>query len=357
MKTEVFTVTGEDGVAFDARICAPEENVRGTVIYVNGSGPNSYNVKRRSADGTFWNYHDFFAERFCAKNIAYCSYSTRGVRDGDEPPFFVEIDEELYKTYLPLNSVGDVLRLTEQIAARYPGKPVWLLGWSEGTIVAPLVALRTSAVTGLFLCGYANEDLLDILKWQLRGGCVLVPYRRLFDCGDKDHISREDYEEDRLGVRELIDELKGKTFDDLDADGDGKLTEPDLAAFFRTEEHLNDMLKAIDAGDDDWLRENHGIALTSGWFRAHAQLEPNKVVLPRLTIPIHIFSGEYDAMTPQFFVRDIEKRFRDAGKTNLTVHYFKDHDHDLNFAVCKRREDWSCAEGLDCIFATADAEM
>ena len=352
MTDTIFTVTSDDGVRIEAKISAPRK-VNGVVLYVNASGPMTYNTKRRDPDGKIWNYHDFYAKEFAKRHIAYCRYSTRGVRDGDVPPRFEEIDDELFRTYLPHNSVNDILRLIEYIKIQYPGKPIWLFGQSEGTIVAPLVALRSADVAGLILSGYCDENLIDTLKWQLGGGSPLVSLCRAFDCVGRGYISREDFEEDRRQVRDKIECFKGKSFDELDADGDGKLTAPDIAEVYGSREHLDGMLRAIEEGDDAWLRENHGIPLTSGWFREHAELAPNRAVLPRLEIPIYILAGECDAMTPVAYARAAERRFKEAGKTNLTVRYFEEHDHELNFMIHHLTGKWDACEGLKCLFDTA----
>lgn len=111
------------------------------------------------------------------------------------------------------------------------------------------------------------------------------------------------------------------------------------------------MLSAIENGDDEWLKNNHGVRLTSAWFREHFSLEPNKTVMPKLEIPIHIFTGEYDMMTPQFYAKDIEQIFTASGKTKLTVHCFENHDHDLNYIKYIIKNEMS--DGIKCLLETA----
>lgn len=351
MQSSHFTVKSSDGFDIEVLISTPDKRPDGVVIYVNSSGPNTYNIKRKNQDGQIWYYHDVFANELTKRNIAYCRYSARGVRDGDCEPYFVEIDEEKYKTYLPHNSVNDVLAILDYITKNYAGIPVWLLGWSEGTIISPLIAKETNKIRGMFLCGYCNENLLDILKWQLNGNAALIAYRRFFDYDRKGYISKEDFDRDRYGVREAL--FGNFEFKDIDNDMDGKLTAVDFAVFANPKsprDHLDAMLKAIESGNDEWLKNNHAIRLTSGWFKEHALLKPNKDVLPDLNIPIHIFSGEYDYMTPEFYTKEIEETFTKLGKTNLMTHYFKNHDHDLNFVLYPLKGELS--EGMVCLFDT-----
>jgi alpha-beta hydrolase superfamily lysophospholipase len=55
--------------------------------------------------------------------------------------------------------------------------------------------------------------------------------------------------------------------------------------------------------------------------------------LLKLNIPIAIFHGELDGTTRVEGVREAEAAFRAAGKSNLAVHIYPDHDHDLNWTL------------------------
>lgn len=350
MTDTLFKVIAADGYPLNVMLSVPDTMPEKLILYVNGSGPNTYNIRRQKPDGTMYNYHDVFANEFTNRGIAYCRYSTRGVCDGDMAPYFVDIDEEQYKSYLPHNSVNDIEYIIKHIKNIYPDIAVYLLGWSEGAILSPLVAQNGYVkIDGLLLCGYSNENLRDTFIWQANGNASLIQYRRLFDYDRKGFITINDFKEDRFHVRrEVFGEF---TFEQIDSDGDGNLTATDFAP--AGVEHLNNMLSAIERNDDEWLKNNHGIRLTSSWWKEHFSLEPNKLVLPRLNLPIHIFTGEYDFMTPQFHSRNIEQRFNALGKTNLTVHYFENHDHDLNYIKWLVKGELS--DGMKCLFETAES--
>lgn len=331
MIDKLLIIKTQDGYSLETMLSLPETKPNKLVLFVNGSGPFTYNTIRQKADGSIFRYFDLFASEFTKRGIAFCRYNTRGVVDGETPPNYTKINEKEYLSYLPHNSVSDLNSIITYLYEEgYRDTNIYLLGWSEGSIIAPLVALNQSLnIKGLLLCGYCNENLYDTLVWQMNGNSELIQNRRLFDYDKKGYITKKDFEEDRYHVRETI--FFDKTFEQLDMDSDGKITAADFA--LNSQKYLAEMLIAIDKGDDEWLKKNHGIRLTSAWFKEHFSLEPNKNILPKLNLPIHIFAGEYDAMTPAYNALDIEIRFQKLGKMNLKTYIFENHDHDLNYAL------------------------
>lgn len=76
-------------------------------------------------------------------------------------------------------------------------------------------------------------------------------------------------------------------------------------------------------------------------LKKHFELEPNKTRLLRINLPIHIFYGTNDASVPVESVYDLQTRFEVCNKTNLTIHVFEKHDHDLNFTDWLTQNKWS----------------
>lgn len=351
INTQLITITSYDGYPIQAKIRIPDIlEIDKIVIYVNGSGPNTYDNKRDGFNGATFNYHDLFSEQFCNRGIAYCSYNTRGVIEGNEGPLYVKIDDEEYKKYLPHNSVEDVIAIVKYIKQQplLKNTKIFLLGWSEGTIIAPIVAMRKDIeVDALLLAGYCNENLKDTLVWQLSGNAEYINWSLAFDYDNKGYITRENFHEDKYKVRTAL--FGNATFDDIDSNHDGKIDIDDAAA--RSLPHLENMLTAIDRNDDQWLKRNNGVRLTSAWLKEHFSLKPTKEILPLLDLPIVIFQGDIDRMCPKSYADDIKRKFEALGRHNLTVNIFKKHDHDLNYAVYLMRNEIS--EGLLSIFQTA----
>ncbi len=340
MNDIVTTVTMRDGCALNVKLSEPDnaqsepwrrddksKSLRSVLLFVQSSGPHTYDDER-VINGRRICCFDLFANELTRRGVAFCRYSTRGVYPGGEPPMFVTIDDNEYKTYLPSNSVNDIVRLTEWLHERGYTQ-IALLGWSEGSIIAPLAVQNGAQVQKLLLAGYLGCNLRDILCWQLSGNLSCIFYRRMFDYDKKGYISESDFDEDRYNVRAAL--FGDRSFAELDINHDGRLDASDFKP--ACERHLADMLAAIDRGDDDWLRKNHGVRLTSGWFREHFALEPNSELLCELAetrpLELHIFSGGWDSMTPPSEAFELEARFRQLG-LSLTHRHFENADHDLN---------------------------
>lgn len=328
---EALTIPSFDAYPLESRLYLPsDQSPRALVIYVNGSGPNTnQNTRQLSADATF-SYFDLVASGFNEVGAAFLSYSTRGVTASDTPPFYHTVDPQAYQTYLPEHSVQDVAAIVRALRtdSRLHDCPIYLLGWSEGTMIAPKVA-QLVPVDGLLLAGYVNGTMQQVLDWQQTGGSSMVTYCLYFDADGDGRVSQAEYENDRYGVRPALG-LDQVVFSELDADGDGQLTASDFAALLAPSRQA--LYDAITHSDDAWLAKNYPVRLTSAWFHAHSHFTPNRDMLTELDLPIVIFQGQADANVPVQDTLDIQAQFTALGKDNLTVHLYPNVDHDLNFA-------------------------
>jgi len=354
---EIIKVCLSDGEIIAGRLMLPSnsENVPLLVIFVHGTGPNTYLNKRKIGNIEF-NYFDLFADEFNKRGIGFFTYNRRGVEIGDNPPYYDKIDSVKYSGYLPETEAEDIESIISQLRRdkRFLNSKIALLGSSEGTIISSMVVdRRVEKVDALLLFGYANDNLYDIIKWQYSGNASIINLRKFFDVNKDNLISRNEYESaDSSAVLGRTRVLRNVTFESLDSEKDSILDYRDFAS--RTIPFFEYLLKMIDSGNDAWIWQNY-FRVKSKWLKEHFQLEANKTRLLRINIPIYIFHGTEDGNVPVEGVYNIQTAFRNAGKTNLNCFIFDGHNHDLNYL------DWpfehKISEGLNSIFNTSELLM
>jgi len=352
--SEIIKFTLFDGEIVEGKLSLPAgaAKIKELIIYIHGTGPGTYD-KHRKIGGMEFNYFDPFVEEFNKRGIAFFTYNKRGVEAGDTPPLYDKVDREKYKKVLPSIEVKDIATFIAALRKdkRLKNAKIILFGWSEGSIIATLAAEdKKNKVSALFLAGYANDNLFEVIKWQNSGGASMVNIRDYFDANHDNQISREEYESDEKRATAFRTQaFGGAKFEQLDVIKDNTINAADFGLLNKA--RYEAILAAVERKDDDWIWNNY-FHVTTGWLKEHFELEPNKTRLLRTKIPIYIFHGEDDANCPVEGVYDLRERFQKAGKSNLQAFVFKKHNHDLNFV------DWilkkEIPEGIKKIFETSD---
>ncbi|MDR1895519.1 MAG: lysophospholipase [Prevotellaceae bacterium] len=344
---EIKTIKLNDGEEIVARLCLPDTTVKTIVFCISGTGPSTYLTKRPS-----FNYYDELANGFCERGLAFFTYNRRGCQDGNNPPFFVDVDSAKYAKYTPLQEAKDIESMINVLVndKRFSNCKIVLYGISEGTIIAALVAERKNVRTdAILLHGYAHDNMFDVIKWQDEGHGVMIMANSIFDKNSDKAISKDEYEGEDKQISTYRSYLfQNQPFDSLDIVKNDLIDIWDIGkmrALFHDE-----LMKKVMNNDWLWIRSNY-FNITPQWFKDHFKLEPNKTRLLRIDIPIHIFHGMEDASVPVESVYDLQLRFDACNKTNLTVHVYEKHNHDLNFQDWLMHKEWP--KGLMQIFTIA----
>ena len=336
---EMLEITSFDGYKITGRLTAPsgDNSIDKLVIYVHGTGPNTYLMRRQNSEAGYrFNVLAFYADKFVEDGTAFFSYSTRGVALGENPnPLAPDavIDAEGYRTYTPQNVAMDLINIIDTLKEdpRLSDAKVILYGASEGTIISTLAVSEYGAEADALLhAGYCNDTMKDILEYQMGGEMSYFNYTIYFDAFGQDSISKEQFDADPNGIAAQL-AAQGADFSDVDLNSDGVIT---LADFERMMSPLKDgLFDAIEQGDDQWIADNLQTMippLPIEWFEAHFELAANEDVMVGVDIPVLIFQGTYDANCPVQGVYDVQARFEAEGKDNLTVCIYESYDHSLN---------------------------
>jgi len=356
LASEILHIPLADGETTDGKIDMPTgtEKVPMLVIFVHGTGPNTYLNKRKFGTLGF-TYFDLFTDELNRRGIAFFTYNRRGVTIGENPPYFDSVDSVKYAKYLPETEASDIESMIKLLRKnpRLKKAKIALLGASEGTMIASLVADRKKVrLDDLFLFGYANDNLYDVIKWQFSGVSSMMNLQKYFDTNKDFVITRAEYESPDTGAvlgRNRV--LQNTSFAQLDVVADSVIDAKDFAAM--TAPFYKNLLQMTEDGNDAWIWKNY-FRVTSAWLKAHFALEANKTRLLRVNIPIYIFQGLEDANAPAEGARDLQARFAEAGKTNLHCTFLEGHNHDLNFQLWMYKNEVS--EGLKDLFDAIEKE-
>ena len=327
-RTIEIPFTSHDGYPMLGKLTVPDTEARhAVVVYVQTAEGMTVDMKRPLGGVRTFNYFDLYREKLPAINVAFFSYEGRGVNMGDGPPRYEKIDQAVYNTSTLDNKVRDILsavKVVQQQPGIDPGR-VFLMGASEGTYLAAEAASRAPKdVHGLILYAMLSTTLKDAMHYMAGDGAFLQ-INQLFDTSKDGKVSKEELAADPR--KAAAAGFSGVTFEQLDADRDGLFTAEDLKTLRKA------LLDAIDKGQFEtiygWLKVTSAVSTPAGWVEDHYAHAPTWSFLSPLTIPVGVFHGTADQLTPIADVKKLEERAKAAGKTNLQFRYFEGLDHSL----------------------------
>ena len=329
--SEILSITSTDGYVLQGRLTMPEgdDEVPGLVIFINGSGPQSF-LNRLYVSGLgIGNWFDIWANQFLNDGVAFFSSSTRGVSPGAEPPF-AEIDAAGYATYRPSNSVEDVYHMMRYLQAnpRLANSQVFLLGYSEGGFIASLFEETHPGMADvLLLKAPMLANGYDLLYLQLTGQANMMVLSTVFEVDEYLRISEGAF---YAGPWEIF---FGASFAEVDLTGDGFICGEDISIILGQAGLADVVFNAIHQGDDEWLHENTPTLPLSGWFHEYQTLGCRLEILPELDLPVYVFQGTMDVVTPITEVFRLQEIISERGNTNFTFTIFEGYGHDMNITA------------------------
>jgi len=327
-RTVEVAFTSHDGYPMRGKLTLPTTGGPfAVVVYVQAAEGMTVDMKRPIGTSTF-NYFDLYREKLPEMGVGFFSYEGRGVTMGDAPPRYETIDRAVYNTSTLDNKVSDALSAVTAVLKQKgvdAGK-IFLMGASEGTLLAAEAAARApdKVTGGLVLYAVLSSTLKDMLKFQAADGPFMV-INSVFDTDKDGKTSKAEYDADARKNRALG--LQATPFETLDADKDGAFTQAD----FRT--LRQPLVNTIEADNYDgiyaWLKQTAVVDLPTGWLKDHFAHPAMWSFLSQLEIPVGLFHGTADNLTPIEGTKNLEAQAKRAGKSNLEFHYFDGLDHSL----------------------------
>ena len=283
-----------NGVKTNAQLTLPAEGHGPfpAVLLIPGSGPVDMNETQAENAKPFWQISQYLTER----GFAVLRYDKRGVGEGS-----IIVDTNVWGNMTINDLIEDskkALNVLMQQPEVDPGR-VSILGHSEGTIIAPRVAIDNSTkVKNIVLMGTVAQNGLDLEYYQ----DVVLPVEYATQVLDKNHtglISIQQIAKDPI----LLPILLPKPF--LIAN-DTKAISSTLAKGFGTNDFISidKQLKLVLMKGYENITTSNLLKCNQiecpNWFRSHSNLIPTLSVIGNVSnsTGILMLNGENDSQTP-----------------------------------------------------------
>ena len=334
----IITFHTEDHQVLEGKLSMPvgQQGSVPVVFFLPGAGPWTFdrpvvypdpNDKGIPPKTMVYNYCDFYAKELTRKGIAFFRINKRGCAAIKKKPYRL-VNRAIFSNATPSILLSDyraalsALRKQSDIDANR----IVLLGASEGTILAPQLALeKPEGIVAVAMIGYVEDNARDVLMWQHTRG-AWRNMALLFDGDGNGEITPTEFNNgpNLSGTKAF----QSTIFRKIDLDGDGVLKPKDMYKANATK--LQSILRAVEERDDDYLWHNvlnlSSAYLLEGWSR-----QPNHKILLKLQVPVAIFHGQMDGTCRVEGVVKTQQVFKKLGRMNLDVRIYPQAGHNLNW--------------------------
>ncbi|GAI85494.1 unnamed protein product, partial [marine sediment metagenome] len=271
-----------------------DEGTFPVVLLITGSGPQDRNE-------TIYNHRPFLvlADYLTRQGIAVLRVDDRGV--GESTGDFSQATTEDF--------ASDVLAGIEYLKTckEIDPRKIGLIGHSEGGLIAPMVAVKSSDVAFIVLMagpGLTGEEIL-----YLQGTLI----SRAMGVSEEDIIKRRQFNE--------------KIFSVLKEEDDSGIAEERLRQMFMENwEKMSDEEKEL-IGDPEVFLEAQLQSLLSPWLKFFLTYDP-KPTLSKVKFPVLAINGEKDLQVPpEENLSAIEEALLAGGNKNFIIKELPDLNH------------------------------
>lgn len=315
-KPTSVSIKSFDGFPLRTEINIPKKlnksQVKSVVIFVHGSGPHDLNEdlsEVTSPPGTSNLFFKDISDNFLRKGIATLRYNKRAY----EAKLRLEMDAKYktsseFKSYLahPLNYlVKDLAFFVDFAHKEFPNAKINILGHSEGTQVALIVASQKKFVHGTALIGFTNEPTTTSVFEQF-------VYRSQGHFKQLDKNSDEILDQAELSADSEVAQSLKKQLPILDLNRDGMIS----LSEYKAGNYSNLVLQKLPS--DEYRADQALLPIPSDLIKS----AKHKILF---------LQGEWDNQTPQCFTQAIQLVNQNTWKkTSLKFIYFPKAGHALD---------------------------
>ncbi len=287
IQEEGLALTSFDGAQLSAKWTFPEGSTQGILLLLPGSGTVGIDGDLSSPllgcgyQGAPAKLSDQLAHYLATHGLASFRYAKRGF---DDPA------QTLNQTQPFL--LNDSLAAFQFIRRQYPQMKVGIVGFSEGALLAALLAIQ-EPVDGLFLLSLLTRSLREAIEYQFLEWPIQLLKRKLTFSGKKENASS--FQNVQLPL--LGPGFQGVPWQTVTPDlRDPHCLERDLIPAYRKNFEIVESLLASPA--------------FSGWFQSFNTLPSFSQLAQKISAPMYVYQGSEDAQFPSSLVEADQVHFK-----------------------------------------------
>ena len=305
--TQPITIETTDGLKLGAVLTMPEQAVKGVVLILQGSGSVGIDgdvsgpFTGTGYRGQAAKLSDQLAESLSRQGFVSLRYAKRGVED----------PKQLSNQTLPF-LLKDAESALIKLKSMYPLKKVFIVGHSEGALIAALLT-RTQSVDAIFLLSLLTRSADDAFSYQFFGWPVELVKNRLDpqNSGMMDRAAFQKLKDANLPWRTVFESMGNPvsiTWSSLDANQDGKIS-------------ISNELVPLYQKVELFLRGLLNSPGFSAWYQSLQQVPAFSKVAKEMNISkIYLYHGMEDAQIRWNWVVEDSYLFKVAPTIRLFPH-------------------------------------
>ena len=291
IERDVVFASGDLSLTGTLRLPMADDDVYPAVLFIHGSGPvnrdgNAVDLETGNIVMEIDVYHQLAAALSDA-GIASFRFDKRGVGDSEGDSALTSRSDLLADA----RSAIEVLRLQPEVDA----DRIVLVGHSEGSYLAPVLAVEDADIAGVVLLAGAARALDAITRWQVES---LLKQQGIEGAALEAALVQQDQ------YIAFVEASQGEWSD-------------------YTVSELQEEIPWLNEEAADQLKAT---PLALSWLREHYLAEPTDVIA-QLQNPVLIISGEKDLQVPSSEAGLLDELLMTAGNDDVTVYVFPDLNH------------------------------
>lgn len=304
---QAVSFSADDGYALRGKVALPQRYgpLTPAFVLVHGSGAadmDGTTSADTTTDGKPGRFLEDISDALARAGYVVLRYDKRGFEGFDAHGRPLP-DEDSYLASPPERLADDAAAAVRFLRrGRSARRPVILLGHSEGTRIAPMIAERVP-VQGLVLLGAMGRRLDELMRYQTIDRDFAVIQH--LDVDGDGYLSRKEAMVS-IGVYLMYASIEGHQ--------SGRVS-------------LEAVHQYLEARFERMPQSAQG---RSAWYQGHLRLAPNLEALPRYRGPILICQGEDDDFTPLSEASLLGEALRQAGHQDFEVKAFPGLGHDFS---------------------------